>query len=75
MLIDVLANDTDPDPGALSIDALGTPLHGTTAIEAGKVRYTPAADYCGPDSFDYVAKDPTGLVDTASVEVSVVWYR
>jgi subtilisin family serine protease len=70
-LIDVRANDTDIDGGALVISSVGAPSHGTTAIEAGQIRYTPAADYFGPDSFTYVVSDGAGGTDTGSVAVTV----
>jgi len=72
VLVDVLANDSDPDPDPdnLTLGALGDPQHGTVAAESGKVRYTPAADYCGPDAFTYTAKDETGLTAIGAVEVS-----
>ena len=38
-LVNVLANDTDIDGGALVIASVGSPGHGTTAIESGQVRY------------------------------------
>jgi alpha-tubulin suppressor-like RCC1 family protein len=67
----VLANDSDPDGDPLSLTgALGTPKHGTVAVVSGKVRYTPAADYCGPDSFTYVVSDGT-LTATGQVTMTV----
>src|SRR5438045_2556569 len=46
----------------LTVTAVGTPLHGSAVIigsgaNAGKVLYTPAADYNGPDSFSYTVTD------------------
>jgi len=70
-LIDVLANDTDIDGGALVIGSVGSASHGTAVIEAGQVRYTPAADYFGPDTFDYAVSDGAGGTDTGSVAVTV----
>ena len=70
VLIDALANDVDPDGDTLSLGAISTPGHGTAVEESGKVRYTPAADYCGADSFTYVASDGA-LTGTASVDVTV----
>ena len=53
--IDVLANDTDADGGPKSIASVTQPAHGSAAITgAGTgLTYTPAANYCGPDSFTY----------------------
>ena len=70
-LVDVLANDTDIDGGPLVIAGVGSPSHGTAAIEAGMVRYTPTADYAGPDAFDYTVSDGAGGTDIGSVAVTV----
>ena len=70
-LINVLANDTDVDGNTLTISSVGSPTHGTALIEAGQVRYTPAVDYFGPDSFQYTVSDGAGGTDTASVAVTV----
>ena len=61
VLVDALANDT-PGPAnesgqTLVLAAVGAPAHGTTAIENGKLQYTPAADYNGADSFTYTVCD------------------
>lgn len=70
VLVDVLANDSDPDGGALTLGTIGDPAHGTAVAEAGKVRYIPDADYCGPDAFTYAVTSAGGAA-TGSVEVSV----
>ena len=70
-LINVLANDSDIDGGALTVLSVGSPSHGTAVIEAGQVRYTPAADYVGADSFQYIVSDGAGGTDTGSVAVTV----
>ena len=68
-LVDVLANDTAGPPSeygqALTIDSVGAPSHGTAVIESGKVKYTPAANYNGSDSFTYTVKD-NGTSDSAA---------
>jgi hypothetical protein len=69
----VLANDTDPDCGVLTVaDAdVVTTAGGTVAVAAdGSVSYTPPAGFWGPDTFDYVADD--GIVQaTGTVTVHV----
>ena len=70
-LVNVLANDTDIDGGALVVASVGNPSHGTTAIESGQVRYTPALDYVGPDSFAYTVSDGAGGSATATVSMTV----
>jgi alpha-tubulin suppressor-like RCC1 family protein len=70
VLIDVLANDVDPDGGSLSLGPLGDPAHGTLVAESGKVRYTPDADYCGPDSTSYAVSSGSGSA-TGTIELTV----
>ncbi|MBV5242381.1 tandem-95 repeat protein [Mycolicibacterium sp. PAM1] len=69
-VIDVRANDTDPDGDALTVTAVGSPLHGTVVVLDGKVSYTPTADYHGTDTFTYTISDGE-LTDTATVTVTV----
>lgn len=60
LIIDVLANDTDADPGA-TISApiiILAPSHGTAVVQIdGRVLYTPAAGYVGDDAFVYKIVD------------------
>jgi len=71
VVVSVLANDSDPDGDSLSVAAIGTPGHGTAAVEGSSVRYTPAAGYAGSDSFDYTVSDGHGHEATATVNVTV----
>ena len=68
----VLANDSDPDGGTLSVTSVTTPTHGTATINAGTtVTYTPAAGYSGPDSFGYSISDGQGGTASATVSITV----
>ncbi|MEZ4617699.1 MAG: Ig-like domain-containing protein [Caldilineaceae bacterium] len=71
VLIDVLANDGDPNGDALSISIDGPPQHGTAVVQEGKVFYTPAAGFSGTDSFTYIVSDGRGGTATGSVTVVV----
>ncbi len=71
VLIDVLANDSDIDGDTLLVASVGTAANGSVAIEAGGVRYTPAANFFGTDSFSYVLSDGKGGSSTATVSVAV----
>ena len=70
--VNVLANDRDPEGGALSIVSVSPASNGTvrTASEGGVI-YTPQADWHGTDRFTYVAADASGLTATAAVIVMV----
>jgi len=75
VVIDVAANDSDPDgnldPSAVSVasppgDGIALPGPG-----AGEITYVPDADYNGGDSFDYEICDTLGACDTATVTLTV----
>ena len=62
-----LVNDTDVEGDPISIIDVTDPAHGSTTFNASSIVYTPDADYCGPDSFDYTVNGG----DTATVSVTV----
>ncbi|MQA27285.1 MAG: tandem-95 repeat protein, partial [Micromonosporaceae bacterium] len=70
VVVHVLDNDSDVDGDALSVSGVTGPGHGTASTNGSTVTYSPAADYCGPDSFTYTASDGTGT-DTGTVTVAV----
>jgi VCBS repeat-containing protein len=69
-LIDVLANDSDPDGDPLAIILVSDPLHGAAAIVGNQVAYTPDSGYTGADSFAYSISDGHTAV-TAMVNITV----
>ncbi|MFF5226281.1 beta strand repeat-containing protein [Dactylosporangium sp. NPDC000521] len=71
--VDVLANDTDPDPGdPLTVAAWdATTTHGGTVTRSGGLlRYAPAAGFSGDDTFTYTVSDGNGS-STGTVTVHV----
>ncbi len=72
----VLANDTDPDgPFPLTAELLTNPAHGTLVVfnANGSFTYVPNANYNGPDSFTYRARDGEGLASQpATVNINVL---
>ena len=70
--VPVLANDSDPEGGPISVSAAGPAGHGSVSINAnGTIHYAPAANYNGPDSFGYTVQDNVGFTDSATVNVTV----
>lgn len=70
--IDVLANDTDVDEHALTVQSATTPSHGSAAVGAtGRITYVPDGNYAGPDSFAYTVTDSQGASDVGIVTISV----
>ncbi len=73
ILVDVLANDVDPDADSLtvsSIDTAGTV--GAVTLVGSSVEYTPPPGFTGSDSFGYRAHDGTVQSNSARVTVDVV---
>lgn len=70
VVINVLANDTDPDgsldPGTVTV--VRVPGNGQTQVNGttGAITYTPAAGFSGEDSFDYTVRDDRGAVSNAA---------
>ncbi|MDC0712099.1 Ig-like domain-containing protein [Stigmatella sp. ncwal1] len=71
-VVNVLANDTDPDTGTvLTVTAVTQPAHGTVTLVNGVVSYTPTPGYVGTDTFTYTVSDGNGGTDTATVTVTI----
>jgi hypothetical protein len=66
-------NDTDPDGGTLTISAVTQGAHGTVTIvnSSTQVKYQPAANYFGPDTFTYTVRDPANSTAVGTVSVTV----
>ncbi|MEM7761357.1 MAG: DUF4114 domain-containing protein [Cyanobacteria bacterium P01_A01_bin.40] len=76
ILIDVMANDTDPDGDMIFlIEADGLLSEGTVEIEGTKVLYTPASGAAvgNSDTFTYTIEDTSGVTDSAVVSINVTY--
>ena len=80
--IDVTANDSDADGDLLTVATVdGSPISvGSTVLvtngqvellAGGSLRFTPAANFNGPTSFDYTVQDGSGGSATATTIVTV----
>jgi VCBS repeat-containing protein len=71
--LEVLDNDYDGDGDPLIANKLSDPTNGILNFfnADGSFSYTPAANFNGPDQFQYEACDPTSLCDTATVFITV----
>ncbi len=68
----VIANDTDADGDTLMVTTVGAPAHGSAVkINNSSIRYTPAANWSGTDSFTYTITDNHGGTASATVTVTV----
>jgi hypothetical protein len=70
-MIQVLANDSDPDGDVLTLTSTSTPAQGAVAIVGNALRYTPAPGFSGTDSFTYTVSDGRGGTASATVTISV----
>ena len=82
IVLDVLANDTDPDGDSLAVTAIdGLPIApggsrdvagGTVTLNAdGTLTFAPAADFNGEVAFDYTASDGEDGEATATVSLTI----
>ena len=71
VVIDVLANDSDPDNDALTISGSTQAGNGLVVCALLNCTYTPNLGFAGSDSFTYTIADGNGGSDSATVTVSV----
>ncbi|MBY0461322.1 MAG: cadherin-like domain-containing protein [Gemmataceae bacterium] len=68
----MLANDADPDGGALSAVLVTGPGHGSLSLAAdGSFVYTPVAGYVGTDTFTYAPAGGAGAGAPVTVTLAV----
>ncbi|HSH16857.1 MAG TPA: tandem-95 repeat protein, partial [Verrucomicrobiae bacterium] len=72
-ILDVLANDTDPEGDTLTIAGVGAALHGTVVNNGNNLTYTPnPVTSNSAESFVYAVNDGQGGMDTATVSFTVI---
>lgn len=71
VIIDVLANDSDPDGTPLTLASVATPLSGNAEILTdGTIKYT-AGSIAGTDTFAYTVSDEGGADVNGTVTVTI----
>ncbi|MBI5618467.1 MAG: tandem-95 repeat protein, partial [Gammaproteobacteria bacterium] len=70
----LLANDTDADGDALTVQSISypTPQGAIVSMPDGSLKFTPNADFTGTTSFEYTLTDGNGAQATATVTIDVV---
>lgn len=71
--VPVLANDTDVEGDTLTVVSVTQGATGTVTINADNtVTYTPNANSCAPDAFNYTVSDGNGGSDIARVTITII---
>ncbi|HEX5121880.1 MAG TPA: Ig-like domain-containing protein [Rhodanobacteraceae bacterium] len=71
VVIDVLANDSDPDGDPLTIISVTQPANGVATITNGEITYQPQRGFTGTVTFQYTISDGRGGTATATVTVVI----
>ncbi|MFD1341817.1 Ig-like domain-containing protein [Litorisediminicola beolgyonensis] len=72
LIIDPLANDSDPEGDTLTIVGLTQPANGTAVLnDDGTITYTPDPDFNGEDTIPYTITDGNGNIATGEIVVTV----
>ncbi|MCR4377239.1 MAG: tandem-95 repeat protein, partial [Rhodospirillales bacterium] len=68
----LLANDTDFEGDAISLQGVGSAVGGTVVVDAyGYITFTPTPNHHGAASFSYTITDARGAARTTTVHVTV----
>ncbi|MDC0657513.1 Ig-like domain-containing protein [Leisingera sp. SS27] len=71
VVLDLTANDLNPDGQSGAVLSVGTPAHGSIVQNGQTFTYVPDANFNGTDSFSYTREDGLGGTTTATVTVNV----
>lgn len=72
VLINVLANDSDPGGDSISIASVNIPQNGTATITTAGVEYVPNQNFQGSDVFSYTVADDEGGSAVGTISVTVI---
>jgi hypothetical protein len=74
-VVDVLANDADPDGDAISVKAVEVPAAGDGTLvwqPSGRIAYTAPGSGAGTKTIEYTVADDRGLQTVGELEISVI---
>lgn len=71
VVVDVRANDSDPDSDPLQLRGMQRPDHGRAEVVRGKIKYTPTGKYVGPVDVPYTVVDGRGGTSAGLLIVTV----
>ena len=71
VVVSVLANDSDPDQGSLSVIAVTQGANGSVTSAGSTVTYNHNGSETTTDTFTYTVSDGKGGTDTATVSITV----
>lgn len=72
VVLDLLANDREPDGEPMTVVLVDSPAHGTlTDLGAGRYEYRPAVGYQGADAFTYRVSDGVATSGVVTVSLTV----
>ncbi len=71
ILLDVLANDEDPDGELYLLSVSSTSSGARAEIVDGMIRYAPSSSFVGNDTFTYTIKDEGEIQAMATVHITV----
>ncbi|MEX0311771.1 MAG: Ig-like domain-containing protein, partial [Tateyamaria sp.] len=71
VVLDLAANDLNPEGYSGAVLSVGTPAHGSIVQNGQTFTYVPDANFNGGDSFNYTREDGLGGTTTATVTVNV----
>jgi hypothetical protein len=72
VVMDILANDSDPENETLGIELIIAPKHGAVKdLDQPVITYTPVNNFFGSDSFQYAVSDPEMAKDSAWVILKI----
>jgi cysteine-rich repeat protein len=70
-ILDLVANDDDPDGDPLVVTGFTQGAHGRVTLSGSSATYTPRPGFVGSDKFRYTVSDGNGHSSTAKVDVVV----